>query len=393
MTDITEIENLLADILDETKPLPKVAAAPVPKPAVIMPTPPKPAPPTPFDNVVDDLLEEAALPPAQEILAAEPEPVFADSGTRDLIRIPMPVFDVKDLAGATNIRNFAQLVRLNTARWHAKVKDRQASRDAARVNEADERSFETRKLLLVGADDKLKAIHKVIDTARGKHYEMTAPWTTTGMDDTGRRTGARMLPNTLFFEYTSVMAKALQEMNAALDVFVPEYPALIEAAKKKLGKRFDMREYPPADGIRRHFDLSFDFQPIPVGSDFKGLPQQQLDALARHLNGSTEKMMVNAMQDMWARLYEAVARMAERLASPDKLFHYTLVDNVRECARLVKHLNVINDQRVEAVRIKVEKHLVQHDAKTLRENSVLRTQVGAMAASILDDMNKAGGAK
>lgn len=325
--------------------------------------------------------------------APQPTPVFADSGTRDLIRIPMPKFDVAELAQATNIRNFAQLVRLNTARWHAKVKDRQAGKNAARATGADERSFETRKLLLVGADEKLKAIHKIIDTARGKHYEMTAPWTTTGMDDTGRRTGARMLPNTLFFEYTSVMAQSLKEMNEALDAFVPEYPKLIEAAKANLGGSFDIREYPAANDIRRHFDLSFDFQPIPVGSDFKGLPQQQLDALARHLNNSTEQMMVNAMQDMWARLYEAVARMAERLASPDKLFHYTLVENVRECARLVKHLNVANDARVEAVRLKVEQNLVQHDAATLREKPVLRTQVGAHAASILDEMNKLGGVK
>ncbi|NJN35828.1 MAG: hypothetical protein HC794_00755 [Nitrospiraceae bacterium] len=123
-------------------------------------------------------------------------------------------------------------------------------------------------------------MHKAIDAARGKHYEMTVPWTTTGMEDVGRRTGARLLPNSMFFEYIEVMATARKEMMDALDEFVPKYPQLIEQARKQLGKRFDIREYPNSESIRSHFDLSFDVQPVPTGTDFKGLPKQQLDALA-----------------------------------------------------------------------------------------------------------------
>src|SRR5678815_1121006 len=308
-----------------------------------------------------------------------PGSIFADSAEREegavVAPVKMPVFTSADFAETMDIRNFATLVTLNTARWHAKVKDRQASKDAASMNDAEAGAFETRKHLLGGASAALKEIHKAIDEARAAHYEMTLPWTTTSMQDIGRRTGGRLLPNTLFVEYTTVMATKKQQMLDALNKFEPEYPALVEAAKKKLGKRFDAREYPNVSSIRSHFDLSFDFQPIPKGDDFKGLPQVQLDALARKVNDNAQKQAENAMQEVWMRLHEVVSKMAERLSSPDKLFHNTLVQNVRDTARLLAHLNVTNDPVVEALRKKVEKGLCQHDPKVLRKNSGIRAQV------------------
>ena len=451
--DFDDVESLLADILDDEKPLPTPVKQPKAAPAVT----PRPVAKTPSD---DDLLDalfsdptplqvaeateigaEMALAdagmneaepevtqrvteeqPAQEldeidqllglttvsspVPASDPAPmkgvakvlhkaidsIFSDSEEREegaqVQPLVMPTFTADDFASTMDIRNFATLVTLNTARWHAKVKDRQAGKDAATVNEADAGAFEVRKRLLAGADSLLKTIHKAIDEARAAHYEMTLPWTTTSMQDIGRRTGGRLLPNTLFVEYTTVMAQKKQQMTDALNKFLPEYPKLVEAAKKNLGKRFDAREYPNPSSISSHFDLSFDFQPIPKGDDFKGLPQVQLDALARKINDNTQKQAENAMQEVWMRLYDVVSKMAERLSSPDKLFHNTLVQNVRDTARLLAHLNVTHDAKVEALRKKVEKHLCQHDPKVLRENQTIRMQVAAHAQSIIDEMNK-----
>lgn len=343
----------------------------------------------------DDLAEEESEAATQGVFGPTdtlPQTVFKDSADREegavIEPIKMPTFAAKDFAATVDIRNFATLVVLQTQRWHAKVKDRKAGKDAADANDADQGAFEVRKKLLAGADSMLKVIHKAIDEARAAHYEMTLPWTTTSMQDIGRRTGGRLLPNTLFVEYTTRMAEFKAKMLKALDEFVPQYPALIEAARKNLGKRFDAREYPNVSAIREHFGLSFDFQPIPKGDDYKGLPQQQLDALARKINDNTQAMAENAMQEVWKRLHEVVSRMAERLSSPDKVFHDSLVQNVRDQARLLSHLNVTQDARVEALRKNVEKHLCAAEPKDLRNNAVLRTKVAAMATSIIQEMNK-----
>jgi hypothetical protein len=424
--DDNDIEKLLADILDDTKPLPThVSKDPQPTPSMMdvavaadagtemvladnnmsdqdfleslmSDTPPTAAPPkATITKPIGAPLKAEFFPNDEGNEQAQAEPatgVFADSADREegviIQPLKMPAFAPLDFASTIDIRNFATLVTLNTARWHGKVKDRQASKDAATMNDADEKSFTTRKNLLVGADTSLRAVHKTLDGARARHYEMTVPWTTTAMHDIGRRTGGRLLPNTLFVEYTTVMAGYVREMNKGLDVFEPLYPQLIEDAKVKLGKRFDRREYPNISSIRSHFGLSFDFEPIPKGDDFKGLPQAQLDALANKINANMQLQAEHAMQDIWTQLYEAVDRMAERLASPDKIFHDTLVQNVRDRVRLMAHLNVTNDTRVEELRKKVEKELCQHEPKELRTNPTIRRTIAARAKSIIEAMNK-----
>ena len=421
MSNEKDIESLLADILNDDKPLPSVnktltnvvansGAQALDRAAELassdddwlneLMAEAQPATPMQVAQAVEinaELVMADSVPITQCVTPTEADPdnwatqeaVFTDTESRtDLAAIKMPTFTAADFASTMDIRNFATLVTLNTARWHAKVKDRQAARDAATMSNADEGSFEARKRLLVGADDQLKKIHRTIDDARAAHYRMTLPWSTTSLADNGRRTGGRLLPNTLFVEYTTEMALKRRAMVEALDAFVPKYPELIEIAKHKLGKRFDPRDYPNTDSIRAHFDLSFDFQPIPKGDDFAGLPQAQLDALANKVNDNTRMMAEHALQDVWARMHEYVSRMAERLSSPDKLFHNTLVQNVKETARLVAHLNITKDPRIESIRKKIDKHLCQYEPKDLRENPVLRTNVAGHALSIIEEMNQ-----
>jgi hypothetical protein len=180
-------------------------------------------------------------------------------------------------------------------------------------------------------------------------------------------------------------------MKAAVEDFVPDYPQLINQAEKKLGKRFDRTEYPNQDSIAQHFDLSFDFQPIPQGGDFKGLPQQQCDALARAIADKTSTMVENAMHDLWVRLHEAVSHMAERLSDPDKMFHHTLVQNVRTTARLLKHLNITGDARIEELRKYVEQYLCPPETEDLRTKPLVRAQTATHARTVLDMMAKVAG--
>lgn len=301
----------------------------------------------------------------------------------------IPTFTNDEIADAIDIRNFGTLVTLQTRRWHAKVKDRQASRDAATASGADAAAFDTHKRLLAGADEKLKRIHKAIDDARAKHYRMTLPWSTVSHEDNTKRTGARLLPNTLFMEYTTTMAHALQEMKDAIADFTPAYPALIKIAQTKLGTRFNAAEYPNASAIASYFDLSFDFMPIPLGGDFQGLADAQVERLADTLKRKTRQMLENAMQDAWMRLHETVAHAAERLANPDAMFHYTMVEKLKEQADLLKHLNVTGDARIEHVRGFVEKHLTMYDVKDMRKDENLRKQMAKHAAEALALMEAA----
>ena len=330
-------------------------------------------------TVVSEDEEKAALPPIDNSMFSEPVAVE---------HVPIPTFTNEELMESIDIRNFGTLCSLSNRRWHAKVKDRKAAKDAADASGADAESFEARKRLLVGADEKLRTVHKAIDAARTDHYRMTLPWSTVGVNDIGKRAGARLLPNSLFFEYTQVMGKHKAEMTDALDEFVAAYPTLIAIAQQKLGKAFNQNEYPSPAVIDSYFDLSFDFDPIPTGSEFQGLQDAQVEKLAGALQRKTQRKLENAMQDAWQRLFDDVSHAATTLANPDATFHYTMFDKLKEHAVMLSHLNVIDDPEIEIVRKMVEDKLTKTDLKDVRKDDALRKLLADHAAKIVTYMQE-----
>lgn len=317
--------------------------------------------------------------------AATAEHVFAEPVDQGKA-VTCPTFTTDEIADSLDIRNFATLVTLNTARWHAKVKDRKGAKDAADAAGAKADAFEARKKLLAGCDQKLKQVHKAIDAARTEHYRLTMPWSMVGVNDVGKRTGGRLMPNTLFLEYTTAMAKAKQEMDRLVTAFEKDYPSLVTIAQQNLGSSFDPAQYPNPSSIASHFRLSFDFNPIPVGEDFKGLQAAQVSKLGAALNKKTRTMLENAMQDAWVQLQGSVQLAYDRLSQPKQMFHATLIKKLVDQATILTHLNATKDPRIEDVRKMVEDKLTKHDAKDIRKDESLRKKLGEDAKAILTHM-------
>lgn len=337
------------------------------------------APADPGDEDVTSLVtdeEKAELPEVDFSKAIKDE------------HVPLPTFTSDELMESIQIQNFGTLVSLTNMRWHAKIKDRKAAQDAATASNANSEAFEARKRLLVGADEKLKRVHKHIDAARTDHYRLTLPWSTVGINDIGKRQGPRLLPNTMFFEYVECMGKHKVAMEEALDDFVAAYPTLIAVAQHKLGEAFNASDYPHTDVIRKHFALEFDFEPIPQGGDFQGLQDAQVEKLAANLEKKTRQRLENAMQDAWQRVYEDVSHAAAVLSNPDAMFHYTLVEKLREHATMLTHLNVTKDQTIEDVREEIRKELTMYDAKDVRKDDALRKKMGEAATRIKQTMEE-----
>jgi len=318
------------------------------------------------------------------------EHVFAEPIEASAIQLP--VFTTDELADSIDIRNFGTLVTLNTQRWHAKVKDHKAAKDAADKAGASPEAFEARKKLLAGCDAELKAVHKEIDTARTEHYRLTMPWSAVGVNDVGKRAGGRLMPNTLFLEYTTIMAQCKASMEAKLALFEAKYPSLIAVAQKKLGTAFNPSEYPNPSSIRQHFNLSFDFNPVPVGEDFQGLQQAQIDKLSAALNRKTRLMLENAMQDVWKTLFETVQHAYARLAKPGAMFHASLIDKLRDQSQLLTHLNATRDKNIAQVANLIGGDLIKFDPKDIRKDDALRKRLADYAEKIVKFMESVANA-
>jgi hypothetical protein len=297
-----------------------------------------------------------------------------------------PAFTEENLAETMDIRNYATLCKLKVRKWGGRVKDKKAARQSARDMGAVDGAYSTYKRLFAGVEDRLRAVNSVLDAARTRHYELTLPWSVTGSDDKGRRDGPRLMANTLFMEYVTEMGQAKQQKDQVLAELERAYPSMLVEAKKNLGNGFDIKQYPTSAEIKDYFDLEFEFMPVPLGVDYKGLPRQQIGALANKLNKSMQQCMENALRDVWARLYSRVQKMQERLSNPKHIFHDTLVSNMRELAATVEHLNATKDPRIENIRKQIEANLCRFEAEDLRKDLTKRALTAQLAGEILRDM-------
>lgn len=302
--------------------------------------------------------------------------------------VSFPRFTSVEIAAQLDIRNFATLCRLKVRKWVGRKRDKGAAKKAESDHGSVDGTYTAYKKLFAGTEDKLKAVNSVLDSARTRHYQMTLPWSTTGMDDSGRRDGPRLLANTLFMEYITELGQAKQLVNAKREELKEAFPQLLEEAKRNLRDAFVITDYPHPDDLDDMFSLDFEFSPVPDGMDFKGLPAQQARKLADALTAQRNKCLEGAMQDVWRRLHDVVSKMAERLGDPKATFHDTLVTNVRETVDLLTHLNATSDATIEAIRQRAEKDLCKYEPEVLRNDVRKRSLTATLAKSILEDMDR-----
>lgn len=325
--------------------------------------------------------------PGDAVLVADEE----ETATPTTTMLSYPTFTEETLAQTMDIRNYATLCKLKVRKWGGRVKDKKAARQSARDVGAVDDAYSTYKKLFAGVEDRLRAVNSVLDAARTRHYEMTLPWSVTGSGDKGRRDGPRLMPNTLFMEYVTEMGQAKQQKDHVLGELERAYPSMLVEAKNNLKGGFDITQYPTSAEIKNYFDLEFEFHPVPQGADYKGLPQQQISALANKLNKSMHQCMENALRDIWQRTYSRVQKMQERLGNPKHTFHDTLVSNIRELVALLEHLNATRDPRIEKVRQQIEANLCRFEADDLRKDVTKRSLTAKLAGEILQDMEATAG--
>ena len=302
-------------------------------------------------------------------------------------------FTVGDLSAVTDLSQFAMKVTMKQSRWYGVKRDHKAEADVDSANNTKVRAGKFTKELLAGCDKELKDVHSAIDAARTTHYAMTRPWTIVSGEGEGRRrTGPRLLANADYFDYCENMAGHRTKVQEALDVFEPKYAELKEKAKENLGGLYNESDYPAVNSIREQFGLDFDFEPLPDGSSFQEgtLEATQASKLASHFNNRTKKMLENALQEVWDKLYRTVAHMVERLSDPDKTFHASMLENAQEVSKMLKHYNFTGDPRMDEMYRELEGRLLTADAKELRKDKDIRKSVAEDAKRVLAKLESYG---
>lgn len=285
------------------------------------------------------------------------------------------------------VRQSAMLADVTISAWAAERTDRKATdelRDQAGAT-GDVGRFV--KKLLAGVDEKLKDTRSAYNAVRTLHYHLTLPWVSD--PHAQRQTGPRLLPHLLFQRYMTEMSIAKRAATDRLDAFMVDYPALVQQAKTNLGTLADV-DYPTDAEVRGSFRIAFDFEPIPAGASFKGLPPHTLERLAKGLQAKQTRMVQTAQAAMWEAVRERVAYLAERLRDPEAKFKASTVEGVRELIALIPGFNVTGDGRATEIVRDIDDMLTGVRVEELRTDTLVRTTVVNQAQAVADKLTRWG---
>jgi hypothetical protein len=270
----------------------------------------------------------------------------------------------------------AMLVLFSASQWTARKFDKKVTAEIADIHKTDSTAGRYNKVLI--AQNALKAIQQIVGEARSYHYAQTLPW---------RDDEYRMLPAAAYPAYIERMRQFKSRFESAVAEFISAYPQLVEEAMIRLNGMFNQADYPHPSEIAHKYSMSVSIMPLPTSDDFRvSLQSDEIAQIKQAIEESHQQAEQRAMADLWTRLHEVVAHMADTLSKEDKVFRNSLVGNVSELCGLLPTLNVMGDANLEAMRQAVESKLCGYDPETLRTDKDERKQAADDAQKILDAM-------
>jgi len=269
-----------------------------------------------------------------------------------------------------SIAHAAVLVRFRATSWAARLKDKQATRNAEIASNASRGAANLTKNLLVDCDE-LRAIRLYISTVRDIHRSMSMPWG----DD-----GERLVPTAQYPKYLSKMTEYQDEFHILVDNFMAVYDWKIIDTQVKLGAMFNRDEYPSTIDVRAKFSFQLSYDMLADGGntgDWRlDLPHEQMSELRNSARDGYFNNIKGAMDSVWHRTHETLTTLVRQLdvneeGKGNKLYD-SVFDRAVELVAMMGTCNVTGDSQMEAMRRKLEDTLHGLNLDQIKNSPSLR---------------------
>ena len=271
----------------------------------------------------------------------------------------------------------ALLVKFTMQLWSGRKQDKDVNNTVDRINDANGAGNFTKKLI----DDPLFAkLGYIIRQAYIYHQTMTIPW---------MYKGAGLLPMKLYPEYTKRMREFREELEQAKREFESFLPMIIEKQKTdgRLGKLFNAADYPEFSELTNKFGIDIKITPVPEAGHFiVDAQNEELSKIKGQFEEFENATRKEASTDLWNRLYDVVNHMVAKLSDPTAKFKDTLVGNIADLCTILPSLNIMNDEKLDAMVRDVTSKLTSCDPDVLRTDKKERKEVAKSAKEILATM-------
>jgi hypothetical protein len=290
-------------------------------------------------------------------------------------------FDTPTNVHTPSISSSSMLVELGISVWTAKKKDKAATADLLVQKHAARSAGNFNKNLLADCEE-LGAIQKFAANVRNTHYNMTAPWSDSGL---------RILPTGKFPDYQKAITALEAEFRKLVDAFMAKYDWEVMQVHMKLGDLFDRDEYPTSDAVRHKFSFRVNYIPVPEAGDWRvDMEASAAQMLKEQYDAFYRTQMETAMKDVWQRLYDHLSRFVAQLGEDadgkrGKIYDST-IENVRHFADMLEHVNFTGDMTMQLAQRRLTSALAGVCKDDLVKNEGFRAETHRTMQEVLKSL-------
>ncbi len=169
------------------------------------------------------------------------------------------------------------------------------------------------------------------------------------------------------------------ELTEAVEQLDRRYSELRTAAQQRLGRLFNLSDYPAS--LSGLFAVEWDFPSIEPPDYLRQLNPELYEQECRRVSARFDEALQLAEQAFLAELSQLVTHLTDRLSGTEdgkpKVFRDTVVSKLTEFFERFRRMNVRSNEQLDSLVSQVEDLLNGVRPQSLRENRVLRESVAA----------------
>lgn len=169
------------------------------------------------------------------------------------------------------------------------------------------------------------------------------------------------------------------ELTNAVEQLDRRYAELRTAAQQRLGRLFNLSDYPAS--LSGLFAVEWDFPSIEPPDYLRQLNPELYEQECRRVSARFDEALQLAEQAFLAELSQLVTHLTDRLSGTEdgkpKVFRDTVVSKLTEFFERFRRMNVRSNEQLDTLVSQVEDLVNGVQPKSLRENRVLRESVAA----------------
>jgi hypothetical protein len=226
----------------------------------------------------------------------------------------------------------AMLLACHISKWDGTIRDATASKQFMIQNNMSDNAGIFSKYLI--DKESLKPIEQATNKIRQFHHKMTIPWSLEGVG---------LITNDKLLSYTQGVKPLKDAFYDSVKNFLDHYEIYISDARKRLGARFNLNEFPSKDELIQKFQVNI--YPLPVPSSehlLHDLTGSGLDAT--DIDKAVEQATDKAMQRLWSSLYSRLTMLQQTLADPERRVFKSHFELLEEYINKIEEFNMFDNQ-------------------------------------------------